>query len=271
MSSLTLSLRQPIAQRIDMSPFTPEFLTGRSADEIARIPLWLGNRQIESGELFRISGNSSQTIIIRSESDRLERIGAGMRNGTIIVEGNTGAYLGMGMSGGEITITGDAGVAAGCAMKAGRLTVHGNTGDFLGGALTGERQGMAGGIIVVKGDVGDRAGDLMRRGVILISGDTGDYCASRMVAGTLIVCGQTGSQTGLGMRRGSVISGSEPASLPATFNDNGVHSLSFLALLTQELATETDFPELTERGTEVQRWLGDLSCGGQGEILIWRR
>ncbi|MES9852363.1 MAG: formylmethanofuran dehydrogenase subunit C [Candidatus Thiodiazotropha sp. L084R] len=269
MSGLTLRLKNPLSQRLDMSLFTPELLSDKTTDEIARAPVWLGNQQVETGELFEIKGTASEQIIIQSESDRLDRIGADMTRGKIIVEGNTGAYLGSAMKNAEIHISGDAGVAAGCAMKSGRLTIEGNAGDFLGGALTGERQGMRGGSIIVKGNAGDRAGDLMRRGTILIGGNSGDYCASRMVAGTIIVGGKSGKQTGLAMRRGTLITGNDPVSLPATFNDNGQHTLSFLALLNQNIPSDSGFENLIAKGTRVQRWLGDLSCDGKGEILIW--
>ena len=270
MSMPTLKLRAPLNRRIDMSPFIPELIADKSADEIARIPVWLGNRQVDTGELFEISGNPSEVLLIQSESDKLDMIGAAMKQGSILVEGNAGAYLGCAMAGGEIRVTGDTGTAAGCAMRAGDLAIEGNAGDFLGGALTGERQGMRGGRISVQGDSGDRAGDLMRRGTILIGGNTGDYCASRMVAGTIIAIGQCGRHTGTAMRRGTLITSNKPASLPATFNSNGIHSLSFLTLLRQQVATLAGFSGLTEMGVEVERWVGDLSCDGKGEILIWQ-
>jgi formylmethanofuran dehydrogenase subunit C len=253
-----------------MSPFTPERLAGKQAKEIAQIPLWLGNRQVPCGELFAIDGKGSEQIVIQSDNHRLDRIGADMGNGSLLVEGCAGAYLACGMRGGSLEVSGDAGVACGCTMRGGRLTVGGDAGDFLGGAITGERQGMRGGTIVVKGNAGARAGDLMRRGTILIGGDSGDYCASRMVAGTLVVLGRSGSQTGLGMRRGTLITSTEPTTLPATFNDNGPHHLNFLTLLLHKLQEQTGFPNLLEHGNRVQRWLGDLSCDGKGEILIWR-
>ncbi|MEJ2619312.1 MAG: formylmethanofuran dehydrogenase subunit C [Candidatus Thiodiazotropha sp.] len=271
MSMPTLKLRNAINRRIDMSSFIPELIGSKSADEIARIPLWYGNRQVETGELFEINDSTSETLLIHSDSNKLDRIGANMAGGSIFVEGNAGAYLGCAMRSGVIKVTGDTGLAAGCAMRAGELTIDGNAGDFLGGALTGERQGMRGGRILVKGNAGDRAGDLMRRGTILIAGDSGDYCASRMVAGTIVVAGQCGRHTGTAMHRGTLITSDKPASLPATFNSNGTHSLSFLSLLKKQLASMADLSAISEIGTEVERWVGDLSCDGKGEILIWQR
>jgi len=269
MSALSLRLRERLSQRIDMSPFTPAQLAGKSAGEIERIPLWLGNRQVETAELFSIGGDAADGIVIQSDSDRLDRIGAGLDGGSIRIEGRAGAYLGLGMRNGQIEVDGDAGPAAGCAMAGGRLAIGGNAGDFLGGAVTGDRQGMRGGLLTVRGNAGDRAGDQMRRGTLLIGGDAGDYCASRMVAGTLAVLGRCGRQTGLSMRRGTLLLTSEPASLPASFNDNGEHELAFLPLLTASFHELAGFAELRQRGARVRRWLGDLRCGGMGEVLIW--
>lgn len=269
MSALTLRLRQNPSQRLDMSPFTPRRLAGKTCHEIAHILLWLGNREIACGELFAIDGEVTEELIIQSDSDRLDRIGAGLEGGVIRVEGDAGAYLGHGMRDGRIQVSGNAGVSAGCAMCGGELSIDGNAGDFLGGAVAGERRGMRGGTLMVKGNAGDRAGDLLRRGTILIGGDSGDYCASRMVAGTLVVLGRSGAQTGFAMRRGTLITTQEPASLPATFNHNGRHRLSFLTLLNNHLQDTTTFPALRERGDRVRRWVGDLSCDGRGEILVW--
>ncbi|MES9970935.1 MAG: formylmethanofuran dehydrogenase subunit C [Candidatus Thiodiazotropha sp.] len=269
MSYLTLKLRERLSQRVDMSPFLPEALAGKQADEIARIPLWLGNRKVDSGELFAIDGKGSEQILIQSECDCLDRIGANMTGGNIRIEGNAGAYLGCGMRSGVIQVSGNLGVGGGCAMSGGTLIIEGNAGDFLGGAITGERQGMRGGTIVLKGNAGHRAGDLMRRGTILIGGACGDYCGSRMVAGSVVVLGQCGFQTGMGMRRGTLILTQQPNSMPATFNDNGRQDLNFLPLLTQSFKDHAPFSKLRDRGSQVHRWLGDLSCDGKGEILIY--
>ena len=268
MSALTLRLKQPVRQRLDMSPFTLQQLIGMDQNEIARIPLWQGNQMVPTGELFSIEGTDPADIIIHSDSDRLDHIGSGMVEGHIRVEGQAGAYLGCSMRGGYLHVQGNTGIAAGCAMSAGTLYIEGNAGDFLGGAIIGERQGMRGGKIIVKGNAGDRAGDLLRRGTILIGGDSGDYCASRMVAGTVVVLGQTGIQTGLAMHRGTLLLTEQPASMPATFNPNGRHNLNFLSLLTRSFHDEKIFANLIDRGGRVQRWLGDLGCDGKGEILV---
>jgi formylmethanofuran dehydrogenase subunit C len=269
MSRLTLTLREPPAQRVDMGAFTPDRLAGLSAEEVRRIPLWQGRRQVPAGDLFQVEGTDTQQILIRAESDRLDGIGTGMTRGVILVEGQAGAYLGREMRGGTIRVTGNSGILAGTAMSGGQVQIEGSCGDFLGAALPGERGPMRGGLLLVHGNAGDRVGDSLRRGIILIAGNAGDYCASRMGAGTVAVLGAVGIQVGLGMRRGSVLLTAEPR-LPPTFNDNGIHHLGFLRLLTQspELAADP-FAALRERGTRVRRWLGDLGYGGKGEVLVW--
>lgn len=269
MTPLTLQLREHPAQRVDMSAFTPDRLAGMAPDAIGRIALWQGNRQVEAGDLFRITGEDGADIRIESDSDRLDWIGAGMTQGGICVEGNAGAYLGRAMGGGTIRVSGGAGIFAGSGMSGGSLRIDGNCGDFLGAPIPGERQGMRGGLIEVRGDAGDRAGDRLRRGIILIAGKAGDYCASRMIAGTIACLGGAGVQAGLAMRRGTLLLGSAPA-LPPSFNDNGLQDLGFLALLTAALRhLDPPFSELHGRGTRVHRWLGDLGYGGRGEVLCW--
>ena len=268
MSPLELQLRERPRQRIDMAAFTPDRIAGKRLEDVRRIPLWQGKQRMPAGDLFSISGEVGDHIIIQSDSDRLDAIGSGMTHGRILVDGQAGAYLGRQMSGGRIHVTGAAGIFAGHGMSGGTLRIDGRAGDFLGAAIAGERQGMRGGRIHVKGDAGDRVGDHQRRGTILIEGGAGDYCGSRMVAGTIAVLGHIGAGAGLAMHRGTLLLGAAPQ-LPATFNDNGTHDLDFLGLLYRDLQqSEGPFSRLYERGIRVRRWLGDLACGGKGEILI---
>ncbi|RKT47105.1 formylmethanofuran dehydrogenase subunit C [Thiocapsa rosea] len=269
MSPLTLTLREAPRQRIEMSAFTPGRLAESSAEAIRRLPLWVGNRQVPTGDLFTVDEGTREDLVIRSDSDRLDGIGAGSTRGTIRVEGRAGAYLGRDLRGGSIRVSGDVGIFAGTGMTGGTLHIGGNAGDFLGAAIPGERRGLRGGRIEVYGNAGDRVGDHQRRGLILIAGDAGDYCASRMTAGTILVLGRTGAQTGFAMRRGTILLTAQPR-LPPTFNHNGPHALGFLRLFADALATrDGPFSRLDARGITVDRWLGDLANGGQGEVLVW--
>ena len=76
MSALTLRLRRPPARRVDLAPLVPNLLAGMNTRQIARIELWHGNQKVPVGDLFTLHGDSVERIVIQSDSDRLDRIGA---------------------------------------------------------------------------------------------------------------------------------------------------------------------------------------------------
>jgi formylmethanofuran dehydrogenase subunit C len=268
MNGLTLTLNALPPHCVDLSPLIPDRLADLNKAAIESIAL--GDRGLQVADLFAVSGDDSRQLIIRNSSSRLDRIGAGMTQGAIAVEGDCGAYAGSGMRGGRIVITGNAGAFAGSAMTAGALEIRGNAGDFLGAALPGDKQGMRGGTIAVHGNTGDRAADRMRRGLILIAGNAGAYCGSRMLAGTMLVAGQVGMMPGFSLKRGTLLLARQPPELPATFQDSGEHELLFLALLERELKKESErFARLLPPGNRVRRYCGDLANGGTGEILVF--
>lgn len=270
MSALTLELINLPRRRIDMRSLTPHQLAKKTNKEIAALPLYHGNRKIQVGDLFKISGRDKSNLHILSDSHKLDYIGAANTQGDITVEGMTGAYAGTEIKAGNLIIIGDAGDYAGAGLVKGNITIHGNAGDFLGAALVGERQGMRGGSIIVKGNAGDRVADRLRRGTIIIRGKCGDYCASRMIAGSVAVLGKAGNNAGYNMKRGSLLFKRKPASFPATFNTNGQIDLPFMRLFFQHLQqVDKDLPLLSKK-INIHRYLGDIACGGLGEILIMR-
>ncbi len=144
-------------------------------------------------------------------------------------------------------------------MSRGSITIQGDAGNFLGASLQK-------GIIICQGNAGDRVGDQMRRGLILIDGNAGDYVACRMIAGTIGIYGKVGNYIGFNMKRGTLLLTQKPQ-LHATMQDCGTHTLPFLALLFasfKPLASAFNKVK-TQR---VQRFGGDLACGGNGEILL---
>ena len=268
MSALTFTLKMQPKQRVDMSPLVPANLAGKSLAEIAAITLQCGKPLIPVGELFDISGDDAQNILINNSFAKLDFIGKELENGTMTVNGDVGAYLGMGMKSGNIVVHGNVGLYAACEMKKGYLEVNGNVGDFLGGALPGNKMGMKGGTILVKGNAGDRVGDHMRRGLILIEGNVGDYCAARMTAGTIAVMGNLGRYLGYAMRRGTVLLWNQPQLL-ASFNDCGAHTLGFLPILFASFKSfNSKFADGSASFNRVQRYAGDMSEIGRGEVLV---
>ena len=268
MTQLTLTQREATAQRLDLRVFLPERLARLSLAQIAELPLQVGNQTRPAGELFELSGEPCERLRLVSKADNLDFIGAGMRSGELTVAGNAGDATGQGMRGGLLCVEGDTGDEAGTGLTGGELHISGNTGERLGGPSTGATQGMSGGQIQVQGHAGDRVGERMRRGLILIQGDAGGWCGVNMIAGTIVVLGSTGTMAGSGMRRGTLLLSRRPDALPSTFNDNGLHDLSFLRLLCTQLGTLADLgPWTTSPPPGAHRYLGDLADDGLGEIL----
>jgi large subunit ribosomal protein L24 len=80
-SALTFSLREHPAQRIDLSGLTPDKLRDLDQKDIAALPLWIGNRQYATCDLFDISGADAQTLVFANACKWLDQIGAGMSGG----------------------------------------------------------------------------------------------------------------------------------------------------------------------------------------------
>lgn len=144
-------------------------------------------------------------------------------------------------------------------MTRGSITIAGNAGDFLGAS-------MQKGTIICQGNASDRVGDQMRRGMILVDGNAGDYVASRMIAGTIGIYGKVGQYIGFNMKRGTLLLTQQPI-IHATIQDCGTHTLPFLALLYASFKPlASAFNQV--KSQRVQRFGGDLACGGVGEILV---
>jgi formylmethanofuran dehydrogenase subunit C len=268
-SPLTLALRAPPAQRLDLSPLTPQNLAGKTVAEIAGIELGTTRVRVTAGDLFRIREGDPATVFIEGGSARFDRVGMGMTAGAILVGGEVGVEAGRMMSGGQLTIRGGAGPFAASGMKGGTLEIEGDAGERLGGPLSGETVGMSGGIVHVRGGAGPRAGDRLRRGVILIEGRAGAYAGSRMIAGTLAIAGEAGDLPGYLMARGTILLGKGATLLSPTFGDCGEHDLVAARLLADFVAqASAKLAELFRR--PLRRLAGDLAALGKGEILLPR-
>ena len=270
MSDLLLRLRSAPAFRLDLSPLTPERLAGQTLDAIARLPLSYGRLSVPVGEWFDVRGSAGPRITIEGDAGRMDRIGADMREGTLRVEGNAGAYLGIGMRGGRIEVSGSADAYAASGLAGGLVRIAGDAGGWLGAALPGEHRGMRGGTVIVGGRLGDRAGDHMRRGLILVEGACGDYCGSRMQGGTIALLGACGARPGFSMRRGTLLFAGPPPTPGPTFNDGGELPLGILVLMARSWKDlPSRFAALSRPSTRARRWVGDLAFGGQGELIHW--
>ena len=269
MRPLSFSLKIQPKFTLDLSPLTPDSLSGKTITHIKRTKLQYGKQKVTVEELFNISGDDCKYIKFTKGSDNFVSLGYEMSYGIIEVNGDTGDFAGQYMQGGKIIIKGNAGAWVGNCMSDGKIEINGNVGDYLGAGLPGEPHGMSNGIITVSGNAGDRVGDRLRRGYIIIRGKAGDYCGSRMVAGTIIVLDKTGKYPGFGMRRGTIILAKRPNHIPATFKSCGYLKMQFLRFLFKQLSDlGKDYLFFNKYVPEAHRFAGDLSSNGKGELLI---
>ena len=266
MTALVFGLRAMPAQRLDLSPLTPDRLAGMAESAIAAIALQTTRERVCVGDVFRLRMGDPAQLLFEGGSERFDRVGAGMTGGAIRVEGDVGLQAGRQMSGGRLEITGHAGPWAASRMKDGSIEIRGGVGERLGGPLPGETSGMRGGIVVVRGDAGARAGDRLRRGTIIIEGKAGAQAGSRMIAGTLILGGHAGALPGYLMARGSIIVADGCEMMSPSFVDCGVHDLVANRLMADFIKPHSAVLAAMIR-RPWQRFLGDMAVIGKGEIF----
>lgn len=264
MSGLRLRLKSAPVGRLDLSCLQPAVLTAGTAANVARMPFEGGT----IGDLFEVTAiDDAATLVLAGTTGACDGIGDHMKSGTLVVEGDAGAYAGRFMKGGRLDIKGSAGSYLGAGMRGGLITVAGSAGNFVGAMTPGEKFGMAGGVIRVGGDIGERAGDRMRRGTILVKGQTGAAAGSRMAGGTIWAEGGFGPGAGPLMRRGTLI-GPKAEQMLSTFSDCGEHDMVFLRLISRFVAAELGPLAPPALPARVRRYAGDMATIGKGELLL---
>jgi len=270
-SGYQLTLRSTPALRLDLRGVLPSTLAALSAAEVEKLPVQHGAVLAPLAEWFDVKALGGDSLLqIVGDAHRVDRIGWGMTEGRIEVDGDAGHYLGGTMTGGTLHVSGGTGDFAACEMAGGTLQVDGDIGDFGAGAQAGSMDGMRGGTFTIGGNAGARFGDRMRRGTAIIGGDAGDFLASRLVAGTIVLGGRTGVHPAYGMRRGTLLAlaGAASGIRPSpTFVASPVETPVFWQLLARDLET---FGGACAglRKRRCERWLGDVAVDGRGEVLL---
>ena len=229
----------------------PDNLSKKTAEEINSLETWHGNEVVKLGSIFDITVEGSadpENTIITMEGDfsRVKRIGAGMGNGKIIVNGDVDMHCGAMMSGGSITIKGNADSWIGREMRGGEILIEGNAGDYVGSSYRGETVGMKGGKIVVQGNVGDYLGDHMSNGEIEVKKNAGLLAGLNMSGGKITIEGNA-ELPGAEMTNGTVIVKGEVEMLPS-FKSEGTESLDSI---------------------EFKKYTGDLAVRGTGKGTLY--
>ncbi len=244
-------LRNPLKQRADFSEVLAGSWSSLTAGELARRPVHLErDGDTPLGDIFELRGQPDGHLRFVGDLALGDRIGAGLSEGEVVVEGDVGSEVGLAMSGGALDIRGDAGPLAGA-------------------ALPGFKRGMTGGELIVRGSAGSGAGSAMRRGLIVIAGPAGDHTGLNMIAGTVVVFGSAGADSGLWSKRGSVVALGE-ITPPATYHYACTYQPVHLRLLFTRLRARYGLPVRPRHlNGYYRRYSGDMAELGKGEILAW--
>ena len=178
-------------------------------------------------------------------------------------------HLGAYMKGGTIEVSGNVTDWLGAEMTGGFIRVRGNAGGQVGAAYRGSLAGMTDGTIIVHGTAGLEVGMRMKRGIIFIGGAVRDFAGLQMKGGTIVLGSGAELRTGAWMMRGTIVS-LKPLPLLPTFACCGDLQPDVPAHVRQTPAQRwvCHFP-YEEREGAYQRYTGDASVPGKGEILVW--
>lgn len=255
---------------IEAERISPDSFSGKSADEVRGLEVFVGNKKKKLGEVFEVSdGPEDDEIVIDGDVSNVKHIGAGMSLGKLTIKGDVGMHLGREMKGGEIVVQGNVSDWAGAEMRGGVIRIEGDAGNLLGAAYRGSKSGMRGGLIVVRGDAGHEVGKLMMRGVIAVQGNVATLAGAHMNGGSIFCFGKIGERAGAAMDRGAIVAFNELKLLP-TFKHDSTYNPVFLRVFLRELRKH-GLPIKEEHLTGAyDRYSGDLAALGKGEILVWK-
>ena len=158
---LTARLKSSLKQRVDCSAVLTAPWATLTADELAMRTVELEREgRVPLGDLFEVRGSPAGRVRFTGDLSRVDRLAAGLSEGTVTVEGNLGDEAGLGMA-------------------AGALVIEGNAGARTGAAAPGFKRGMTGGELIVRGSAGAEAGASMRRGLLVIGGSSRRACRAQ--------------------------------------------------------------------------------------------
>ncbi|MHA1154647.1 MAG: formylmethanofuran dehydrogenase subunit C [Candidatus Heimdallarchaeota archaeon] len=215
MKQFTLTQKKPVINPnipIEADVISPDIFAKKSIEEIKKLIIWRGNRQLALEEIFNLTGAEHAgdcpekiEILLTGELSKYKHIGEKMSAGKITIKGSIGMHLGSLMSGGKIVVEGDTHDFTGANMTGGEIHIQGNAGHYLGGSMRGNWRGMSGGKIKVDGNVLNECGVWMRKGIIEIDGSATMFLGMHMHRGTIIVHGDVIERAGAEMTGGEVI------------------------------------------------------------------
>jgi formylmethanofuran dehydrogenase subunit C len=269
MTKTIFILKERPSVPLETEVLSPDVIAPLGHAEVRALPVFLGKRQYRLDDFFTVEGAGSDDLELLGDAGRVKWIGRGMTRGKITIRGDAGMHLGAYLKGGTIEVTGSASDWVGAEMTGGFIRIAGNAGGQIGAAYRGSLAGMKGGTILVGGSAGMEIGMRMRRGVIAVRGPVRDFAGLQMKGGTLFLLGGAEIRTGAWMIRGTIVTLQSIRLLP-TFSYACAYNPTFLRLYAQRLqALGVSIPVDVKDGA-YQRYTGDTSVPGKGEILVWQ-
>jgi len=255
---ITLTPLKKFTFPVQAECISPDVFQGKDTAEIAKLPVYEGNRLKKLKDLFKIEEDGAVTpsITINGDVAEVRRIGQGMKTGEIVINGNAGMHLGEKMLGGKITANGDSGQWTGSAMKKGLIEIHGNANDYLASPYRGTSEGMKGGKIVVDGDVGSDSGAYMKGGLIKIKGSClGQFLGFHMSDGTIHVEKDATTRVGANMTGGKIVISGKIEEMMPTFTVDAVKP-------------KVKIDETESAAGPFYVFLGDIAEKGTGKLFV---
>jgi formylmethanofuran dehydrogenase subunit C len=262
---ITFTTKEEPSVPLEAEMLSPDVTVKLTNEEIRRLPVYLGKRQLRVDDFFAVDGEASDQLEIHGDTGRVKWIGRGMTRGRITIRGRAGMHVGAYMAGGAIEVDGDVSDWLGAEMSGGFIRVHGNAGGQVGAAYRGSLSGMTDGTVIVDGSAGLEVGMRMKRGTIVIGKPVRDFAGLQMKGGTIVLCGGAELRTGAWMNRGTIVS-LTPIQLLPTFGYASTYNPIFLRLYARHLSA---FGLALPAGGSYQRYTGDAAVPGKGEILVW--
>ena len=267
---ISLTLKRPVdTVPLEAESICPDVMVALDNSAVRALPLYLGKRLCRVDDFFTVDGEQSDEIEVHGDLRKVRWIGRGMTRGRISIDGNAGMHLGAYMKGGAIAVSGAASDWVGAEMSGGTIEVAGNAGGQIGAAYRGSPRGMTDGTIVIGGSAGLEIGMRMKRGLIVIGGPVRDFVGLEMKGGTILLKSGAELRTGAWMRRGTIIS-LTPIPLLPSFLYSSSYVPTFMGVLAKHLASLRISLPVDQQAGVYQRFLGDTSVVGKGEILVWR-
>ena len=265
---ISLTLKEQPNVPLEAETLSPDITSTLTHDALCALPVQLGKRQRRLDDFFTVEGEASDEITINGDARKIKWIGRGMTRGRIQVEGHAGMHLGAYMKGGSIEVSGNVTDWIGAEMTGGMIRVRGNAGGQVGAAYRGSLAGMTDGTIIVHGTAGLEVGMRMKRGVIFIGGAVRDFAGLQMRGGTIVLGGGAELRTGAWMMRGTIVA-LKPLPLLPTFAYAATYNPTFIRILARTLRNLALSLPYEEREGAYERYTGDASVPGKGEILVW--